>query len=83
MSCAPIWKWPDEQTGDDFQLVLNRYALERFLFRLGRSPHRDRFVLKGAMLFSLWGGSIYRPTRDLDLHGFVESSVAEVAPVRR
>lgn len=35
------------------------------------------------MLFSLWGGSIYRPTRDLDLHGFVESSVAEVAPVRR
>lgn len=66
------------ETGDDFQLVLNRYALERFLFRLGHSPHRDRFVLKGAMLFSLWGGSIYRPTRDLDLHGSGESSVAEV-----
>jgi hypothetical protein len=35
----------------DFQILLTRYALERLLYRLSASPHRDRFVLKGAMLF--------------------------------
>jgi hypothetical protein len=39
--------------GEDVQLVLLRYAIERLLYRLSRSEHADRFVLKGAMLFSL------------------------------
>lgn len=56
--------------GEDFNLVLQRYAAERFLYRLGESQHRDKFVLKGAMLFALWGGSMYRATRDLDLTGY-------------
>lgn len=59
--------------GEDVQFALQRYAVERFLYRLGRSPHRDRFILKGAMLFELWGGSVYRPTRDLDLTGWGSS----------
>jgi hypothetical protein len=56
--------------GEDFNLVLQRYAAERFLYRLGASRHRETFVLKGAMLFALWGGSMYRATRDLDLTGY-------------
>ena len=40
--------------GDTFQLVLTHYAIERLLYRLSRSPHADRFVLKGAMSFSVW-----------------------------
>ena len=40
---------------EDFQLILTRYALERLLYRLSQSKHRDVFVLKGAMLFQLWG----------------------------
>jgi predicted nucleotidyltransferase component of viral defense system len=59
--------------GDDFNLVLQRYAAERFLYRLGESRHRERFVLKGAMLFALWGGSFYRATRDLDFAGYGDS----------
>jgi predicted nucleotidyltransferase component of viral defense system len=55
---------------EEFQFVLQRYASERFLYRLGRSPHRHRLVLKGGMLLALWGGSAYRPTRDLDFAGF-------------
>jgi hypothetical protein len=51
------------QTGEDFQFLLQRFASERFLYRLGQSPHRGRFVLKGAMLFVLWGGPFYRPSR--------------------
>lgn len=66
------------QTDEDFQFLLQRYAAERFLYRLGQSAHRDRFVLKGAMLFALWGGSVYRPTRDLDFTGYGNSEADDV-----
>lgn len=36
----------------DFQVLLTRYALERLLFRLSASAHREQFILKGAMLFA-------------------------------
>jgi len=54
---------------EDFGFVLSRYGLERFLYRLSASPHRDLFVLKGALLLQVWTGETYRPTRDLDLLG--------------
>jgi hypothetical protein len=66
------------QRGEDFQLVLHRYAAERFLYRLGRCGQRERYVLKGAMLFALWGSSLYRPTRDLDFTGYGSSEPADV-----
>ena len=40
--------------GEDFNLVLTRYALERFLYRLSTLPARASFCLKGALLFNLW-----------------------------
>jgi hypothetical protein len=52
---------------EDFQQVLTRYALERLLYRLSRSPHADKFILKGAMLFYLCENALHRPTRDMDL----------------
>jgi hypothetical protein len=55
----------------DFQILLTRYALERLLYRLSVSPHRDRFILKGAMLFVTWVADPFRPTRDLDLLGHI------------
>ncbi len=55
--------------GEDFQLVLTRYGVERLLYRLSQSRYREQFILKGAMLFQLWGGGMHRPTRDLDLLG--------------
>ncbi|MDH3815635.1 MAG: nucleotidyl transferase AbiEii/AbiGii toxin family protein [Acidobacteriota bacterium] len=54
-------------TGEELQALLTRFALERFLFRLSVSKHRESFVLKGAFLFLAWGESVERPTRDLDL----------------
>jgi len=59
---------------EDFQLVLTQYALERFLFRLGKSKYANDFVLKGAFLYLIWVDQPYRPTRDIDLLGFVENS---------
>jgi len=55
------------QSGADYQTLLTSYCLERFLYRLGASNLRDRFVLKGAMLLRLWADQPYRATRDLDL----------------
>lgn len=53
----------------DFGLILVKYGLERILYRLSRSAHRDAFVLKGALLFELWTHGTYRPTRDADFLG--------------
>jgi hypothetical protein len=64
------------EQGEDFQLVLTRFVLERLLYRLGCSDYRDQFILKGAMLFSLWGGMPHRATRDIDLLGFGENEIA-------
>lgn len=50
--------------------MLDRYAVERLLYRLSISPHRDQFLLKGALLFALWFDQPHRPTRDADLLGF-------------
>ena len=52
-----------------FDLVLQRYAAERFLYRLGVSGEVDRFTLKGASLFLVWSGSEFRTTHDVDLLG--------------
>lgn len=56
-------------TGDDPHSTQTRFILERFLYRLSHTPHRDSFVLKGAMLFVIWQDHPYRATRDLDLLG--------------
>ena len=69
--------------GEDLQFVFLRYAVERLLYRLSRSPHADRFVLKGAMLFQLWSRQPYRPTRDLDLLGHGDSSIVALEHVFR
>lgn len=56
-----------------YDLLLTRYVLERFLYRLSLTEHRERFVLKGAMLVTTWFDDPFRPTRDLDLLGFGDS----------
>lgn len=50
----------------EFTHVLVRYAIERLLYRLSISGYADRFLLKGAMLLSLWSDQPYRPTADVD-----------------
>lgn len=55
------------ETGEDYQVILGSYCTERFLYRLGVSASRDRFVLKGATLLRLLSEQPYRATRDLDL----------------
>jgi predicted nucleotidyltransferase component of viral defense system len=69
--------------GVDFNQVLVRFALERILYRMTQSQHADRFLLKGALLFTLWYDMPHRATRDADLLGFGASDLASVAETFR
>lgn len=69
------------QNGEEFQLTLDRYAVERLLYRLSISPYRDDFVLKGALLFRHWLDQSHRPTRDADFLGFGTPDPGRIATV--
>jgi hypothetical protein len=64
---------------EDFQFVLGRWVVERFLYRLSGSKQRDRFVLKGATLFLMWQGKLPRATRDVDFLGYGSAERDSVA----
>lgn len=72
-----------KQSGRPFQEVLQYFAMERFLYRLSLSPHNERFVLKGALMFNVWGAPASRPTRDIDFLARLNNSVEAVLPVIR
>ena len=69
------------EKSEAFDLVLTRYALERLLFWIGQSEWRARFLLKGAMRYTLWYDAPYCPTRDLDLLAFGDSDIAHLEEV--
>ena len=71
------------ERNEEFQLILTQYAIDRLLYRLSSSPHADRFVLKGAMLVSIWGGGRYRVTRDVDLLKFGSSELDHIETLFR
>jgi hypothetical protein len=73
----------NKRRGADFDSILVRFAVERVLARLSRSPFANRFVLKGAMLFAIWSGNTHRPTRDMDLLGFGSSDAGEIREIFR
>ena len=70
-------------TNRPFQEVLEYYAMERFRYRLTRSPHAGRFVRKGALMFRAWGGAASRPTRDIDFLARMDNAVEAVVPLFR
>ena len=57
------------EKGENYNYLLTRYGIERFLCRLVKTSHADRFIIKGAMVFLLWYEDTYRPTKDLDVLG--------------
>lgn len=70
-------------TDRPFQEVLQYFAMERFLYRLAQSPHADKFVLKGALMFTVWGAPASRPTRDIDFLARTENTAEAVVPIVR
>lgn len=71
------------ETGRPFNEVLQYYAMERLLYRLSCSPHKDSFVLKGALLFRVWDVPDSRATRDIDFLAFLDNSPESIASIFR
>lgn len=71
------------ETGRPFSELLQYFAMERFLYRLSKSPYVDNFVLKGALMLTVWEAPLSRPTMDIDLLGQIDNSVEAIAGVTR
>lgn len=76
------------KSGKPFQSLLIHYGLERFLFRLSRSPLKETFILKGGFLLVGMGLPLARTTRDIDFLGLgpgdidaVGASIREICKV--
>lgn len=72
-----------KERGEEFNFVLVRYALERLLYRVSKSAHGGEFILKGAMLFTIWSKHPHRATKDLDLLGSGSPDLERLAGVFR
>ena len=70
-----------KQRRQPFQLILNYYVLERLLYRLSQTKHRDRFILKGAMLLTKWFEDALRPTKDVDFLGIGNDDQPEMVSI--
>jgi len=66
------------QSGKPFQSLLTHYGLERFLFRLSRSPLKEKFILKGGLLLVGMGLPLARTTRDIDFLGLMPGDIDSV-----
>ena len=66
-----------------FNELLQYYANERFLYRLGESVYKEQFVLKGAFVFLAWQAPLTRPTKDIDFLGFTQNSIGNLTEIVR
>jgi predicted nucleotidyltransferase component of viral defense system len=69
--------------GRSFSDLWQLYAMERLLYRLSKSPHQSKFLLKGALLLRVWNPTTYRTTRDIDLLGTLSNEINDVVKVIR
>jgi hypothetical protein len=55
--------------------LVQYFAMERFLYRLSKSTHADKFILKGALMLAVWEAPLARPTMDIDMLGQIDNSM--------
>lgn len=72
-----------QAAGRPFNELLQHYAIERLVYRLAASPHRDHFVLKGAIMMRVWKAPVARPTKDVDLLGKISNDPDAIAAAMR
>lgn len=66
------------KTGRPFNELLQYYAMERFLYRLSKSAHADKFTLKGALMLAVWEAPVTRPTKDIDVLAQTRNSIETI-----
>lgn len=72
-----------KETHRPFDELLQYFAMERFLYRLSRSPYKEKVVLKGALMFVAWDAPLARATRDIDLLGKMENDARKIEDMIR
>ena len=72
-----------KESSRPFNELLQYFAIERFIYRLSKSPHADQFILKGALMFSAWCGPASRPTMDIDLLGKIDNRIDTITAVMK
>lgn len=60
--------------GRNHEMTLLQYFQERLLCRLSISPYKNRFILKGGLLFLAHHMTSLRPTKDIDFLGHLVSN---------
>jgi predicted nucleotidyltransferase component of viral defense system len=69
------------ETGRPFSEILQYFAMERFLYRLSKSPHAEKFILKGALMLAVWRVPLSRATLDIDMLGQTDNSVDSIVAI--
>jgi hypothetical protein len=69
------------EMGRPFSEILQYFAMERFLYRLSKSEYAEKFVLKGALMLSVWNAPLLRPTMDIDLLGRTGNDIGAMAAI--
>ncbi|MDD5464900.1 MAG: nucleotidyl transferase AbiEii/AbiGii toxin family protein [Candidatus Omnitrophica bacterium] len=72
-----------KETNRPFAEILQYYGMERFLYRFSRSKYADKFILKGALLFTVWQVPERRITLDIDFLARYDNKVASIETVVR
>ncbi len=71
------------ETSRPFNELLQYFAMERFIYRLSKTDHASKFILKGALMFSVWGAPASRPTKDIDLLGKTNNDIRVIEKIMR
>jgi predicted nucleotidyltransferase component of viral defense system len=71
------------EAGRPFSELLQYFAMERFLYRLSKSAYADSFVLKGALMLTVWKAPLSRPTMDIDLLGKIDNNIDAIIAITK
>ena len=69
------------ETGRPFNEILQYFAMERFLYRLSKSPYSANLVLKGALMLTVWEAPFSRPTMDIDFLGHIDNNIETITAI--
>lgn len=70
-----------KETNRPFAEVLQYYGMERFLYRLCQSKYAGKFILKGALMFTVWHVPERRTTLDIDFLTQYDNQIANIEKI--
>src|SRR5262249_25076102 len=82
-SVQPVSRTTRARRSGPSKELLQYYAMERFLYRLSKTPYRARLVLKAALMLHVWKAPLARATKDLDFLGRLDNSLENLEGVIR